>query len=490
MRIAVEGCAHGCLEEIYSTIGEIEKRHNYKVDLLLCCGDFQSVRNLEDLKTMACPDKFKATGSFYKYYSGELKAPIMTIFIGGNHEASNFLQELPYGGWVAPNIYFLGKAGVINVGGIRIGGLSGIYKPRDYTSGHHEHVPYSEGSKRSVYHIRNLEVFRLKQLRDSPPDIMMSHDWPCGITDHGNVEQLMRFKPFLRKDIEENALGSPPCMEILQLLMPKYWFSAHLHAKFSALVPHEESDKETKFLALDKCLPRRRFLQIIDLPSNDEGPLKISQDLAWLSILKSTNDLLSVSSGRVHMPGPGYSGRFDYRPTPEELEEIRELFKEGFEIRESEFEPSTKVTFADQKIENLYGTSMPSVPLKNSQTDHFVAKLGIHDPVQSALDQNKGGRIRLSDLRDEMNETSCSTRNEDEIVLSDDEEEEEKSDSKNDSSITQNASKEFIEEDSSFFIDTTPSTPLLPSGTGDEPHSKKRLIKRRNISIYQAEDNS
>lgn len=44
-----------------------------------------------------------------RYYSGEKKAPILTIFVGGNHEASNYLQELPYGGWVAPNIYYMGK---------------------------------------------------------------------------------------------------------------------------------------------------------------------------------------------------------------------------------------------------------------------------------------------------------------------------------------------------------------------------------------------
>lgn len=43
-----------------------------------------------------------------RYYSGEKKAPVLTVFIGGNHEASNHLQELPYGGWVAPNIYYLG----------------------------------------------------------------------------------------------------------------------------------------------------------------------------------------------------------------------------------------------------------------------------------------------------------------------------------------------------------------------------------------------
>ncbi len=49
--------------------------------------------------------------SFYKYYSGEKTAPVLTVFVGGNHEASNHLRELYYGGWVAPNIYYLGTSG-------------------------------------------------------------------------------------------------------------------------------------------------------------------------------------------------------------------------------------------------------------------------------------------------------------------------------------------------------------------------------------------
>ena len=94
MRIAVEGCAHGELEKIYYAIQEAEKRDGMKVDLLLCCGDFQATRNLADLKCMAVPDKFKDMCSFYKYYSAtpEKVAPVLTIFIGGNHEASNYLQ--------------------------------------------------------------------------------------------------------------------------------------------------------------------------------------------------------------------------------------------------------------------------------------------------------------------------------------------------------------------------------------------------------------
>lgn len=101
---------------------------------------------------------------YYRYYSGEKEAPVLTIFIGGNHEASNYLQELPYGGWVAPNIYYLGYAGVVQVGGIRIAGLSGIYKSQHWMQGRYEKPPYTDSTIRSVYHIRNLEVFRLKQV--------------------------------------------------------------------------------------------------------------------------------------------------------------------------------------------------------------------------------------------------------------------------------------------------------------------------------------
>ena len=90
-------------------------------------------------------------------------------------------------------------------------------------------------------------------------DIMLSHDWPNGITDYGNVEQLLRFKRFFADDIQNNRLGSKPAMDILKYLKPKYWFSGHLHCKFAAI--YEET---TRFLALDKCLPNRRFLQVID----------------------------------------------------------------------------------------------------------------------------------------------------------------------------------------------------------------------------------
>jgi lariat debranching enzyme len=135
MKVAVEGCCHGELDTIYSQIKSLENEHKYKVDLLLICGDFQAIRNHQDLQCMAVPDKYKQLGGFYKYYTGMKKAPVLTIVIGGNHEASNYMWELYHGGWLAPNIYYLGEAGCVRVNGVRIAGASGIFKSHDFPRG-------------------------------------------------------------------------------------------------------------------------------------------------------------------------------------------------------------------------------------------------------------------------------------------------------------------------------------------------------------------
>ena len=66
MRIAVEGCSHGELDIIYKAISEIEIKNGIKIDVLLCCGDFQSVRNKFDLKCMAVPAKYLSMQSFHQ----------------------------------------------------------------------------------------------------------------------------------------------------------------------------------------------------------------------------------------------------------------------------------------------------------------------------------------------------------------------------------------------------------------------------------------
>ena len=435
--IAIEGCCHGELDAIYDRLRRHEEEEaaaaattttgtGTKIDLLLCCGDFQSLRNHTDCHTLAVPPKYRALGSFHRYYSGERIAPVLTIFIGGNHEASQVLQELPYGGWVAPNIYYLGRAGVVNYRGIRIGGISGIYKAYDYTKGHFEHAPFDHHTIRSVYHVRHDDVYRLQCLAASRRrrcQIMLSHDWPQSIERYGDTTALVRAKPFFRQEIQNNCLGSPPNRELLLALQPQWWFAAHLHVKFHAVVqhdqnhPHEEeassqtnqeeeedaatsrpkshkssatatllvpsqtirtlsphaetataakanssnavplttplhhpdetftattpaaaatpavtqfiaqesrdpcagpdvTEQMTRFLSLDKCLPRRQYLSILHVPvqsasshepgenaqesNSPGGPHKLQYDAEWLAVLRKTHHLTSTSSQPEH----------------------------------------------------------------------------------------------------------------------------------------------------------------------------------------------
>ncbi|KAJ2697208.1 lariat debranching enzyme [Coemansia sp. IMI 203386] len=395
--VAIEGCCHGMLDNIYRQLQTNERQMGKRVDLLIICGDFQAIRNVTDLECMSCPDKYKQVGGFYRYYSGEKVAPIPTIFVGGNHEAGNHLRELYYGGWVAPNIYYMGNSGVVRFGGLRIGGISGIYKDFDFPKGYYERPPFRGHSRSSMHHVRSYEAFKLMQVR-KPLDIVVSHDWPQYIERFGDTQELLRKKPFFKNEVERGDLGSPVNALLLERLRPAWWFSAHMHSRFEATVEandpiykqswwdialndqtnqsvatddqkpknqdeiridslsgdeddespstfiqnaagteqerprlalnlpppkHTASEdvplpvlpekpktptksetpepeptladpripgRATRFLALDKCLPRRQFLEIIDVEvedSNlDNAPLQLEYDPEWLAILR------------------------------------------------------------------------------------------------------------------------------------------------------------------------------------------------------------
>ena len=45
--------------------------------------------------------------------------------------------------------------------------------------------------------------------------------------------------------VQDNSLGSVPAEQLLHGLRPEYWFSAHLHTKIAALVPHERRRRHT-----------------------------------------------------------------------------------------------------------------------------------------------------------------------------------------------------------------------------------------------------
>eukprot|EP01132_Coremiostelium_polycephalum_P003118 gene3118-3899_t len=330
-QVAIEGCCHGEIEAIYNSIESIEKKTNTKIDLLICCGDYEAIRNQNDLESMAVSNKYKTMGTFHDYYSGRKVAPLLTLVIGGNHESSIYFNELPLGGWLCPNIYYMGRSSVVNVGGLRIAALSGIFKDYDYHKGYFESsIPFmSDDHKRSVYHI---------DIKGKGIDIFFSHDWPNGIAEYGDKNSLYRFKKHLKSDIESGELGNPHTMQLMKSLKPKFWFSAHLHVKYSAVFPHNNQDnnyncdnnnnnneddkKVTRFLALDKVIPNRDFIQVLNFPSNIDqqqqlqqqeennestkklSSLKLCYDPEWISILNKTSSIFNSYTHKSKSPLP------------------------------------------------------------------------------------------------------------------------------------------------------------------------------------------
>ncbi|KAK1236408.1 lariat debranching enzyme [Marasmius sp. AFHP31] len=439
MKVAIEGCCHGELDNIYKHIETLEKKNGYKVDILLICGDFQAVRNYQDLQCMAVPDKYKHLQTFYKYYTGEKTASVLTVVIGGNHEASNYMWELYHGGWLARNIYFLGHAGSVLFGGLRISGASGIFKPYSFSLGHHEKMPYDHAGLRSIYHIREFNVRKLSLLPS--PQVFLSHDWPVGIDQYGDFKALIRRKSHFREEINNGTLGSPPLMGLLRTLKPEWWFSAHLHCRFDATVVHQNDqgsastagtnpdeiaieddfddstndvsnkqphstsnpdeialdDEEeevvpvptarappsvTRFIALDKCLPKRDFLEVIDIPHDAvHEPLELSFDPEWLAISRAFQPWFSLQKHSRKSFPQEYEAR---AMVAKELEWVKaNLLNDG----------KTRLPVSD--IQQFLGTApgpgsegaqkfKQPQPLSNPQTEAYCKMLQIENKINQS----------------------------------------------------------------------------------------------------------
>ena len=327
--IAVEGCCHGDLDLIYDAITEISVKSGALAQLMICCGDFQAIRTEGELETLACPPVYRHMKDFHKYWKGERVPRCLTRFIGGNHEAPGHLREMYFGGFASKDIFYLGSSGVFNVGGLRIAAISGIFKYHDYDKPIFEAPPYTENTKRSAYHVRRFDIEKLK-LVSEPVDIVVSHDWPRGITNYGDTEHMLRLKDRtgqLRQEINSNQLGNPHTMELLKILKPKFWFAGHMHVKYTALYEHPDGSV-TRFLALDKCIPRRPFVQLLGIDPNtgsltdlrrgesvDPSP-KVHLDPEWLAILKVNN---------AAMPIGAPSSIPLRKPSSEEISNVKEL---------------------------------------------------------------------------------------------------------------------------------------------------------------------
>lgn len=210
----VFGDIHGKQDLMYEAALKWEGDNKESLDAILQVGDFFAIRNRDDLQDYYAPDKYPNTSDFPDYYSGFKQAPFLTVFIGGNHEAWGFLKNHNKGGFLAPNIYFLGRSGRINVKGIEIGGLSGVYHPDKYKS------PLPEDPCYDWKYYREQDMPGFKSI-----DVLLLHDW---ITPVSGIE-------IIKEDNIQASVNTDkpsPAFNIVSSLNPKYAFMGHKHKSY------------------------------------------------------------------------------------------------------------------------------------------------------------------------------------------------------------------------------------------------------------------
>ena len=166
---------YGEWDLLCDTVEQLIEEGN-QIDMIIVTGDAQTMRFEEDLKSFAAPAHYRQLGSFYKLHNGERKIPRPTIVLGGNHESSDFLHLLPFGGWLAPDIFYTGRANSLIIEDVSITAICVLYNSHYYYEKVVEKYPIrSKTDLHKCFNIRAFSYFQILGLHET--QIMLSHDW-------------------------------------------------------------------------------------------------------------------------------------------------------------------------------------------------------------------------------------------------------------------------------------------------------------------------
>lgn len=214
MKILVAGDIHGHWCSFRDTVAELHRL--VPLDLVLQCGDAQPFRNKADLEYMNCPPKYREVGDFWMFFEGEEAFPVPMLFIGGNHEPWNLLDEHRLGGVLAPNIEFLGRANVRDTAGLRIAGVSGVYSPK-YFDVAHMASPYTVSRRKEATYFNKEDIARVSQRGNA--DILLLHEWP----------HLMNEARAASWPLQWGNVGSEHLSTVVDRIAPHWCFCGHMH---------------------------------------------------------------------------------------------------------------------------------------------------------------------------------------------------------------------------------------------------------------------
>ncbi|MFH1465442.1 MAG: metallophosphoesterase [Pseudomonadota bacterium] len=245
--IAAVGDVHGHHHQMVALVEQAAAAAGVRPDLVVQVGDFEPHRHEDDVQTMAAPARFRKVGDFPDFREGRARFPWPVLFVGGNHEPYGFLDGLAPGAEVAPGCRWLGRAGLVEHCGLKVAGLSGIFREDCWVVGRPPFGAMHREKKKRYVGFTQADVDRLLDLaEEGRPDLLLLHEWPRLALGPAEVAQLRMFVgdesngdddelPDLRR--VGAVVGSAQALELALLLEPRLVLCGHVHAPLRATLP-------------------------------------------------------------------------------------------------------------------------------------------------------------------------------------------------------------------------------------------------------------
>lgn len=230
---AVLGDTHGLIGKAARQLEKDSRRLATRPDFALQVGDFEPHRHDEDLRSMDAPSKYKALGDFVDFYEGRQRFCCPLYFIGGNHEPYGWLEEHTAGAELADQIHYIGRAEAIEVHGLRVVGLSGIYNEGTFAGPRPPISMLDELSNKSWIYFNEADIERALELERA--DILVVHEWPDGIVADEDLDVLGATAR--RKGL---PLGNPWARVLLDELRPRLVICGHMHTFYHRELTHSD----------------------------------------------------------------------------------------------------------------------------------------------------------------------------------------------------------------------------------------------------------
>ena len=225
---AAVGDVHGYIYQMLGLLQNWETKHQQKLNFVLQVGDFEPHRHDEDLTTMDAPTKYKKLGDFAHFYRHQADFPYPLYFIGGNHEPYGFLDNFPAGKEIAPNFNYLGRVNTINLFGLKIVGVSGIYKSDLFTF-RPSIAKIKFNSNKKYIGFTEAEIERAIDYRNT--DILIMHEWATNIINKKDLAELQQRYSSIRYE----QVGNEYARLLIEALQPKLVLFGHMHLKYRSL---------------------------------------------------------------------------------------------------------------------------------------------------------------------------------------------------------------------------------------------------------------